>query len=42
MNKTYTGVPIWSEYVSETQIPIFSEPTYTNNIILESTIYERD
>ena len=42
-NKDYTGVPIWSEYVSKTQIPIYSEPTYTDkNFIIESTIYEKN
>ena len=35
MNKTYTGVPIWSEHVSETQIPLFSEPTYTDDKNME-------
>ena len=42
-NKTYTGVPIWSEHVSETQIPTYSEPTQTDNkFIFDSTIYERN
>lgn len=42
-NKTYTGVPIWSEHVSETQMPSYSEPTQTDNkFIFDSTIYERN
>ena len=42
-NQTYTGVPIWSEYVSQTEEPKFSEPTYTDNkFIFDSAIYERN
>lgn len=41
-NKINTGVPIYSEYVSETQAPSFSEPTYTNKIIFDSTVYEKN
>ena len=39
-NKTYTGVPVWSEYVSQTEIPFFSESTSINGqkIIFESSI----
>ena len=39
-NSNYTGIPEWSEYVSQTEIPIFSESTSTNNqkIIFESSI----
>lgn len=25
-----TGLPVWSEYVSKTQMPSYSEPTYTS------------
>ena len=39
-NSNYIGVPEWSEYVSQTKIPIFSESTSTNGqkIIFESSI----
>ena len=47
MNKTMnntdcTGAPIWSEQVSQTECPKFSESTSTSDqpIIFESTIYE--
>ena len=40
-NSNYTGVPEWSEYISQTEMPNFSEPTYTNNkFIFDSMIYE--
>lgn len=39
-NKNYTGVPVWSEHVSQTEIPIYSEPTQTDNkFIFDSAIY---
>ena len=42
-NKNYTGVPVWSEHVSETQMPSYSEPTYTDNkFIFDNTIYEQN
>jgi len=25
-----TGLPVWSKYVSKTQMPSYSEPTYTS------------
>ena len=39
-NKTYAGVPIWSEYVSQTELPTYKESTNTGfeKIIFESTI----
>lgn len=40
-NKNYTGIPEWSEYVSQTEIPIFSEPTLTDDkFIFDGMIYE--
>ena len=42
-NKNYTGVPVWSEHVSETQMPSYSEPTSTDSkFIFDSTIYGKD
>lgn len=42
-NQTYTGIPIWSEYISQTEEQKFSEPTYTDNkFIFDSAIYERN
>ena len=42
-NKNYTGVSVWSEHVSETQIPSYSEPTCTDSkFIFDSTIYGKD
>ena len=39
-NKNYTGVPIWSEHVSQTDIPTYSEPTQTDNkFIFDSAIH---
>jgi len=32
MNSTYTNLSIWSEYISKTELPIFSKPTVTNNM----------
>ena len=39
-NMNYTDTPEWSEYVSQTEMPIFSESTSTNGqkIIFESSI----
>ena len=39
-NKNYTGVPVWSEYVSQAEIPTYKESTNTGfkKIIFESTI----
>lgn len=38
--KTINGAPIWSECVSQTEAPIFTESTSTSNqkIIFENTI----
>ena len=41
-NTNNTGLPIWSGYVSQTEVPIFSDPTTTTGqkIVFESSILE--
>ena len=41
-NENCTGAPVWSEYVSQTNLVSFSKPSSTIDqpIIFESTIYE--
>lgn len=43
MNSTYTDLPIWSEYISKTELPKFSKPTITNQeIIFEYSIIDEN